>query len=289
VIGVTRHALVWRRASRAVVAHGPDALVRTLPSLFGVLAALALPDARLRVRNNLLRIRGERGLLEEIKDVASTFASYAHCFAELLSNGSKNARLPDLVVHGKEFIDDAVAAKRGIVLVTAHTAGWDAVGPVLGSFYDLPLVAVMRAEEDVRARELSDDARRVGGVEVAHAGQDPLASLPILAKLRRGAIVAMQVDRAPPGMRVRRVRLFGEPGAMPEGPLRLAQLSGAPILPVFCSRVGHRSYAAEASPPLSISRKADDGRIDVVAQEIADRMTRFVRRHPTQWFHFGES
>jgi KDO2-lipid IV(A) lauroyltransferase len=172
--------------------------------------------------------------------------------------------------------------------VTAHTAGWDAVGPVLGGFYDLELVLVMRAEADRDARELHDSARRSGGLCIAHVGDDPLASLPLLAKLRKGSVVAMQIDRAPPGMRVRRVRLFGREGGMPEGPIRLAQLSGAPILPVFCARLGPRSYVAEASPPLFVARRADEGRIDVVAQELADLLTRFVRRHPTQWFHFAE-
>jgi lauroyl/myristoyl acyltransferase len=263
--------------------------VRALPPFFGVGAALALPDARRQVKANLTRVRGPGGLLEDTREVAETFAMYALCFAETLSNGSKNARVPDLVVSGKEFIDEAVARKKGIVLVTAHTAGWDAVGPVLGRFYDLELTMVMRAEADHAARELHDDARRASGLTIAHVGDDPLASLPLLAKLRKGTVVAMQVDRTPPGMRVRRVRLFGGDGAMPEGPIRLAQLSGAPILPIFCARVGHRSYAAEASPLRFVARSADEGRIDVVAQEIADAMTSFVRRHPTQWFHFAEA
>jgi lauroyl/myristoyl acyltransferase len=263
--------------------------VRTLPPFFGVGAALALRDARQQVRANLTRVRGRRGLLRDTREVAETFATYALCFAEVLSNGSKNARVPDLTVRGKEFIDDAVARKKGIVLVTAHTAGFDAVGPVLGRFYDLELVLVMRAEEDRHAQELHDDARRASGLSIAHVGDDPLASLPLLAKLRKGAAVAMQIDRTPPGMRVRRVRLFGADGGMPEGPIRLAQLSGAPILPIFCARVGHRSYVAEAGPPRLVARGADEGRIDVVAQEIADTMTSFVRRHPTQWFHFAEA
>jgi phosphatidylinositol dimannoside acyltransferase len=284
---LSRHALIWRRASRFVVAHGPEVFIRALPPFFGAGAALALADARRKVRSNLEEIRGPMGPVKDARDVARTFATYASCFAEVLSNGSKNARVPDLVVHGKGGIDEAMELGKGVVLVTAHTAGWDAVGPVLGGFYSAELVMVMQAEADRNARELHDDARRASGLTIAHVGTDPLASLPLLAKLRQGAVVAIQVDRAPSGMRVRRVRLFGREGRMPEGPLRLAQLSGAPILPIFCARVGHRSYLAEASPPIFVARKADEGRIDVVAQMLADTMTSFVRRHPTQWFHFA--
>lgn len=272
-----------------VVAHGPEVLIRALPPFFGVAAALALPDARRRVGENLVRIRGKVGRAREAREIALTFASYASCLAEVLSNGSKNARVPDLTVLGKGAIDEALAMGKGAVMVTAHTAGWDAVGPVLGGFYDVELVMVMRAEGDARARALQDEARRASGLTVAHVGDDPLSSLSLLHKLRQKAVVAMQLDRLPPGMRTRRVRLFGGAGEIPLGPIRLAQLSGAPLLPVFCARLGHRSYTAEASGPIVVARDADLGRVDVVAQELADSMTRFVGRHPTQWFHFDRA
>jgi phosphatidylinositol dimannoside acyltransferase len=284
--GLSRDSILWRKASRVVVAHGPPILIRVLPPVFGVAAALALPDARRKIAENLARIRGKVGRAREAREVARTFASYASCLAEVLSSGTKNARVPDLTVLGKGTIDEALARGKGVVMVTAHTAGWEVVGPVLGAFYGVELVMVMRAEGNAKARQLQDEARRASGLTVVHVGEDPFSSLPLMRKLRQGAVVAMQIDRAPPGMRARRVRLFGGEGEIPEGPIRLAQLSGAPLLPVFCARLGHRSYAAEASGPILVSRRADEGRIDVVAQELADAMTRFVGRHPTQWFHF---
>ena len=287
--GLSRDSILWRKASRVVVAHGPAVLIRALPPVFGVAAALALPDARRRVGANLLRIRGRVGRAREAREIALTFASYASCFAEGLSSGSKNATVPDLAVVGKGAIDDALAMGKGAVMVTAHTAGWDAVGPVLGAFYGVELVMVMRAEQDPRARALQDEARRASGLTVVHVGDDPFSSLPLLRKLRQKAVVAMQLDRTPSGIRTRKVRLFGGDGEVPEGPIRLAQLSGAPLLPVFCARLGHRSYLAEASGPIVVARDADLGRVDVVAQELADTMTRFVERHPTQWFHFDRS
>jgi lauroyl/myristoyl acyltransferase len=271
------------------VAHGPAVLIRALPPVFGVAAALALPDARRKIADNLARIRGKVGRVEEAREVLLTFASYASCFAEVLSSGTKNAEVPDLTVVGKGAIDEALAMGKGAVMVTAHTAGWEVVGPVLGAFYGVELVMVMRAEGDAKARELQDEARRASGLTVVHVGEDPFSSLPLMRKLRQGAVVAMQIDRAPPGMRARSVRLFGRKGLIPEGPIRLAQLSGAPLLPVFCARLGHRSYVAEASGPILVTRHAEDGRVDVVAQELADAMTRFVGRHRTQWFHFGEN
>jgi phosphatidylinositol dimannoside acyltransferase len=74
---------------------------------------------------------------------------------------------------------------------------------------------------------------------------------------------------------------------MPEGPLRLAQVSGAPILPVFCARVGYRKYVVELYESRLVPRRATEADLDAVAQYLAGCLADFLRSHPTQWFHFG--
>jgi KDO2-lipid IV(A) lauroyltransferase len=123
---------------------------------------------------------------------------------------------------------------------------------------------------------------------VAHAGDDPLSALPLLKHLREGGIVALQIDRSPEGMRSRRVRLFGAEGRIPEGPLRLAAASGAPVLTVFAARLGHGRYEVVAREPVWLERGAGEEEIDAAAQKVADGLTEFVRARPTQWFHFGD-
>jgi KDO2-lipid IV(A) lauroyltransferase len=145
---------------------------------------------------------------------------------------------------------------------------------------------VMAPEADARAMQVQDAAREAIGLRVAHVGDDPLASLDLLRELRRGAIVAIQIDRAPPGMRTRAVSLLDAPGAIPEGPLRLAAASGAPLLPLFCARTGYRAYVIDVRAPVPVPRRPSDAELDAIAQTLADEMGRFLRKHPTQWFHF---
>jgi KDO2-lipid IV(A) lauroyltransferase len=258
------------------------------PGVIGLCAALALPSSRRASLENLRRIRGRVGPVREAVDVARTFSSYAGCLAEALSNGSKNAALPDLEISGRPFMEAALAEKKGVIVVTAHTAGWEIVGPVFKKHRGLDVVMVMEAERDNRARELHDAARRNAGLEVVHVGADPFASLPILRRLREGAAVALQIDRVPEGMRGVPVTLFGQPSEIPEGPLRLAQVSGAPIVPVFCARLGYRSYFAEMYETVHVPRRPEAGVLEATAQRLADAMGDFVARHPTQWLHWGD-
>jgi lauroyl/myristoyl acyltransferase len=281
------NSLFWRRLARLGAAHFPAWWMRYSPPAFGVAAALAVPTARRAVAANLRRIRGPVPPLRDATEIAETFITYANCLSEVLAYGSKNAELPELVRRGGESMTLALAEKKGVVMITAHTAGWDVAGPLFGKDHRVNLVMVMEPEPNEAARQLHDEARRASGVEFVHVGSDPFASLPLLQRLRKGAVVATQIDRVPRTMRSRAVRLFGAPARVPEGPLRLAQVSGAPIVPMFCARLGFRRYLADVGTPIRVPRHASEETLDAVAQQMADSMTSFLRRHPTQWFHFG--
>lgn len=263
--------------------------VKYTPPMFGVAAAVALPRARRAVRGNLRRIRGPRPFWRDVLDTTQTFASYAGCLAETLAAGSKNAAVPDVEIVGRQNMQDAIAKDRGVLLLTMHTGGWEAAGPLLAQHTQLDVALVMEEERDGRAREIHDRARETHeGVHVIHIGPDPLAALPLVRHLteRKGA-AAMQVDRVPSSGRTVDVELLGKPGVLPEGPFRLAQLTGAPLITVFCARRGYRSYEFEARPAQTLPRRATKEQLQAVAQNVADEMSRFLRAHPTQWFEWG--
>jgi KDO2-lipid IV(A) lauroyltransferase len=284
--------LFWRRLASFGARLGPEWWVQYSPYFFGCAAAVAVPSARRAVRDNLRRVRGTNtptGGLREAFDVARTFTSYAGCLAEVLSNHSKNERRPEATIYGEHHLIEARARGRGLVFATAHTAGWELVGPLLMRDHALSLMMVMEAERDDAARRLHDDARVAQGITIAHVGTDPLAALPLLEHLRGEGVVAIQVDRSPPGMRTRSVTLFGEPARVPEGPFRLAQLAGAPILPIFFARTAYRRYRVHIFRPIELPRRPSEAELDRAAQALADSMASFLRAHPTQWFHFRPS
>jgi lauroyl/myristoyl acyltransferase len=121
---------------------------------------------------------------------------------------------------------------------------------------------------------------------VTHVGDDPMCALPLARHLREGGAVALQVDRVPAGMRAREVTMFGAPARVPEGPLRLAALTGAPIVPVFAARVAYKRYLVRVQPAIRLPRSPEGRELDAAAQVLASALEAFVVAHPTQWFHF---
>lgn len=283
----SHETLFWRRLAHWGATRGPRWWVEYSPPVFGWAAALLVPGARHAVQRNLRRIRGEAPPGRDVREVLATFGSYASCLTDALSNDAPGGppRFSSRI-HGELWMRRALAHGRGVVVVTMHSAGWEAAGPMFAQHLGLDILIGMQAEADAAAQKIQDRARRVAGVAIAHVGADPFSSLPLLHHLRDGGAVALQVDRAPVGMRARDVQFLGEPTRMPEGALRLAQISGAPIVPVFSARLGFRHYLIEATPAIFLPRRATEEELDAAAQLVADRMGAFLGAHPTQWFNF---
>ncbi|WP_437841299.1 lysophospholipid acyltransferase family protein [Sorangium sp. So ce1153] len=284
--GLRHDSAFWRRALTAGVTRGPEPWVRHSPPFFGVFFAAALPEVRRRVEQNLRRVRGPRSRVADMLDSAAVFATYGSCITEALLLASGRGYTVARRSRGVEHYHACAAAGRGVIIVTAHTGGWDIAGQILGVVHPEGVMLAMQRERDAEARAIQDAARQRAGVQVVHIGDGPLDALPLLNHLRRGGAVAMQIDRVPPGMRSREVAFLGARWRAPEGPIALAAISGAPILPVFTHRLGFLEYEAVVSPAIWLPRRATEEERDRAAAAMMGAMERFLRAHPTQWFHF---
>ena len=273
----------WRNAIRAGAVYGPDPFVRYSPTLFGLAFAAALPKARKRVAKNLEQAQGSASIV----DIARVFTGYASSLTEAFAVGSgRNERLEAKITGDESFLE-AKRRGRGVIVATAHTSGWYAAGPVLGSVYDDDVLVVMERERDSGAEGIQERSRKALGQNVIFVGDDPLAAMPILAHLKRGGIVALQMDRVPKGARGRRVEFLGASHELPEGPFMLAALSGAPIVVILGRRLGFLRYEIDVSEPITLPRKPTPEELDRAAAHVAGKIEAFVKRHPTDWFHFS--
>lgn len=276
----------WRRLAYAGARHGPAAFLKYSPPVFGCAFAVVLPELRAVVRRNLRAARGARSGLQDELDVLRTFSAYAHCLAESLAGDRPEAQRADVRLLDEARVRPLLHAKEGLVLVTAHTGSWDAAARLLSTEVRREVIVVMAREPDARARALHDAVRRRGGIRVVHVGDHPLEALPLLRHLRDGGVVAIQLDRVPPGARSLEVRLLGQPYRVPEGPFSLAAMAGVPVLPLFARRSGFFAYELWSGEVLRLPRRPDRAVLRAAAAEATFAMERFIRAHPTQWFHF---
>lgn len=284
-----RHdGIFWRRLAYAGAAYFPEWWRRYTPPLFGSVFWALLPRHRTTVADNQSRLLGlPRGSMAAQRAAHAVFVQYAQCLTDSLEQAAKPERPFAREIIGAEHMHAALARKRGVILVTAHTGSWEIGGRLLALDESVPVTMVMARESNEAAREYAEQLRTRTGIEVVYAsGNDPATALTLLSRLRAGGVVAIQLDRAAPSGNVIPTRLCGMRWMVPEGPFRLAQGTGAPVVPVFVHRSGYRHYTLTVYEPITIAGR-ERAAIVEAAQRATDAFARFVREHPDQWFHFA--
>lgn len=280
-------AVFLRKLALAGAARGPELLLRGAPPLFGTLFWALKPTHRRGVRENLARIVGQRSRLASARDEIRTFIAFARSFAEGMA--ALGPRADDVVieVEGEAVFREVLARGHGIIFATAHTSSFEVAGAALHRTLGTNVVMAMRAESDAAARAVSDGVRTRAGLVVEHVGDDPLAGLGLATHLRSGAVVGLQIDRLPRGVRGVPVTLFGRPAELPMGPFALARATSAPIVPVFTRRTGFLRAKVRVYEPVFVPRRATRDEIAVAAQAIAASLEAWVREAPTEWLDWG--
>jgi KDO2-lipid IV(A) lauroyltransferase len=97
--------------------------------------------------------------------------------------------------------------------------------------------------------------------------------------LRNDEVVVMQADRAMEGQRSLKVRFLHGNIEVPLGPVKLAHLTGSPIVPVFVVRNQRGKFRVVLCDPIEVIN--DD--TDAAAIAMARAIESIVRQYPEQW------
>lgn len=186
---------------------------------------------------------------------------------------------------GWNHFTDALAQKRGVLLLTPHLGNWEFGGPWLTQ-KGITLQVVTMAEPGKNFTQLRQASRARWNIETIVVGNDPFASLEIIRRLEAGAVIALLVDR-PVATSAVKVELFGKPFAGSLAAAELARASGCTLLPVYLPREGN-TYSANVLPPIAYDRVSlrDATARRQLTQQIITTFEPVIRQHLDQWYHF---
>lgn len=285
--GARWHAHGYNRSPyyRLAAAAAPRLPRRARSWLAGRLARALrarFPEERAAVRRNLERVHpaGEPAWLDTAVD--RVFDRFAVCFADLLS---LNRGSPSALRRHVAGIDEqaptraALAGGRGCVSVTAHLGNWELAGRLL-AVLGRPVHVVMAPEVDPAVEALLDRGSPPGVRSVRLSS--PVVGVELVAALRRGEVVACQLDRAIGGRGDAAVPFFGAAARFPLGPFVMAAAAGAPVVPAFCLLGAGASYRLHVEPALEVTRGAEREALGAAV----GILERYVRSHWDQWFSF---
>jgi lauroyl/myristoyl acyltransferase len=213
----------------------------------------------------------------------AVYKNYSYYLIDLLylSHGSSRAREYRTTVTGGENLYQALNQGRGVVLLTSHLGNWEMGGEAIGAtgrkihLVYAPDSSAIFEQQRNRLR----DGTHVVGVPLKPGD---LISLKLYRLLEQGELVALQGDRLQFDRGIS-VSFFGSPATFPQGAVRLAQLSGSPVVPIFIPLKGYKTYEIIIEAPLIMDPDKP------VKDNLAKLLAVFERRigqYKTQWYMF---
>jgi len=184
------------------------------------------------------------------------------------------------VVSGLEEVRKAVAAGRGVVVVSAHYANPETVLHC-ATVFGIETFALTEPLQPQRLNDLVHKLRAAHGLVFR-----PLSLVSLreaIRRLREGGVVPLLCDRDIQNTGIV-LPFFGEETRVPTGAAELALRTGALIVPMFCRRMeGNRFdiFSEPAFEPISSGNHEEDVRTNTL--KITGAMERCVRQDPGQW------
>ncbi|MGQ9495680.1 MAG: lysophospholipid acyltransferase family protein [Thermoanaerobaculaceae bacterium] len=186
---------------------------------------------------------------------------------------------------GLDYLKTALAAAKGVVLVTGHCGNWEWMNLALQAAGFPMTVAGRRLKHPHFDRFITRLRSRFGGKTVTRGDQ---AGQALFAALRRRRVVGLLIDQdiAAPGVFV---RFFGRPAWTPTGAAVFALAAGSPVIIGFSRRCADGAMEIALAP--SIQPEGDARNLQDVAQlsaaftgQIEDQ----IRARPEQWVWFHQ-
>jgi KDO2-lipid IV(A) lauroyltransferase len=285
-------AVAWVALAAVSRLSGP-ALVR-LGRALGLIAHTVAGRSRRTAAENVALAFPDWSPSERDALVRHCFATLGGLLGETVALLQPRAQLAPLVLQtaGREVLDRAVAAGRGVVFASAHLGPWERVAGALVSA-GVPLTTVARESYDPRFSRLYERLRLRTGVRVIWRSQ-PGAAAGILRTLRDGGVLGIPMDLRS-RVSSRNVAFLGVPAPTAIGPARIALRAAATVvvgtaapapapIALDATPCGRRSTFTVSATPI---RTEDLGSGEEDALELTRRinaeLSRRIRELPHAW------
>ena len=260
----------------------PRWLVLPLAAAAGNAAHDLTGDKRAVVRANVAHVLHLPADHPRVRRAARrAFRNYAKYLVDVMRLSTLTAeQVAKLVaIDNLELLDEARAGDRGVLLCTVHVGGMDLIAPALHRFgHEMHVVA-----DDTTYGRLYEHLRAIRARHgLTLIGWRSLRGL--FRALKAGSNLVLFCDGGYRDGDVP-VEFLGEPTTFPAGPAALSARSGAPMLPVACSRLGNDRFRTRGLPLITA---ANDSPAETyrATQALADALGSVIAEDPGQWYMF---
>lgn len=268
------------RSAALVLDRMPVGMRHFVAGAGALLGYISSPRKRRNVRRNLEGV----GAAADASAVFGVFKHHATNMVEIFASSRWDADEIRSRIQGAELdiIDRALAAERGVILVTVHAGNWELAALFL-SLAGHRMHVVAGVQMNRLLTNAVKDAKHRFGIEVINPENSYRR---LFTALESNGVVALLLDGdvysggSP-------VDLFGRKIIMPRGAVQLSERTGAPILGGYCRRLGRDEYRIHLEKILDPA--IDGHRSEEESMRLLyDRIEEFIARNSDQWCMFRD-
>jgi KDO2-lipid IV(A) lauroyltransferase len=266
---------------RAMVAPWPDRAVSLLGAGIGhIFWAIDAGHRRLAIRQ--LQAAFPSKPPAACRAIArKTFAHFGRSLTLLLkfSTLSPEQIRARVSFEGEDRVREAIAAGRGVLLVTGHFGLWE----VYGLAHPLvlpPMFVLARKLDNPQLQTLLEHTRtRTGNQVIYRRG----ALRRVLRALGAGDAVTILIDQHIQPADAVSVQFFGRPAATTSAVGALAIRTGAAVIPIFAIPSPDGTCRIVYEHPIELPRADSPDPVVELTQRCTDVLEMYVRRQPELW------
>jgi lauroyl/myristoyl acyltransferase len=263
----------------------PRAVCYGYLQLLGKLYYLTNRRERHLIAQNIRDMLGDRDPAYVKGIVRQTFKGiFAHYYEKMFSafRGVKSIRkliYRQFTIRNRHLIDEALAQKRGLILVTAHWGAVEFIPWVLGLLgYPISVVVectTRRLEQALREKTKYADCELITGSSNVSVFYRALRSL------KNNRLLMTECDEVDAWRRRkdRTIDLFGRKLFFDNTLDVMARRTGSPVVGVFLKRVSRSRYTLICEPVGTAERGE-------TAKQALELWQKYVTMHPEQWYQW---
>jgi len=282
-------AAAWLELLFWFTAHAPGVLWILRPLMVRC-AWLTSRKIRTATRVNAFRLLGPAASGRVCRRYAfGVIGRFFDAVAEFGSNHTRTSMQVLTRLSSETGVDGYLQARKrgkGAVLVTAHFGSFETAIAMLRTREPRVHVVFKRDEfsrfEQLRARQRA----RLGVIE-APVDEGLATWARLRDALQSDEVVLFQTDRVLPGQKGIDVPFLGGHIRVPIGPIKLARMTGSPVIPVFASAEGKGKIQIEICEALWPEQfpepSLSSGQMDPILVQTVQHIECVVLAHPDQW------
>ena len=282
--------LYWITAFYAAVAMRVG---RTLASLaLPLIAAYFLIVRRIERRESYNFLRRVIDRPVSLTDVYRHFRTFAQVVLDrIYLLASSNPPLT-IEAEGLGELDRVLDANRGALLLGSHLGSFEASRMLSRHRPWVPVRILMDREVNANLSALLERVNPSLMEQLIDVSAGPAATmLSVRETFADGGLVAILGDRSIPGDKTATVDFLGGSVQLPTAPYLIAQVARVPIVLFFGFYIGRGRYRVvferfADEPHAARNRGKKSREFAALAQRYAERLSRYTRRYPYNWFNF---